>query len=92
MSFNTNGLESIYYLYKSDLKKDADSLVVIVHWYLVKNGFKCMKDDGSLSEILPQGWNNDDQVYVIKYTKDSKGYELKVLEVEENSMINLAVR
>ncbi len=43
-----------------------------------------------MTEILPPDWNTDNQSYSVKYTKDSKGYELKVLAVDEHLMINLA--
>jgi len=83
-------LESIFHLYKSSLKRTSDALVVFVHWFLIKNGYKCLTEDGHLTEILPEGWNCDEQVYSIKYSKDSKGFELKILIVDENLLINLA--
>jgi proteasome inhibitor subunit 1 (PI31) len=91
MSFSTSGLESNFHLYKDKLKRNHDAIVVFVHWYLIQNGFKCMKNDGKLSEILPEDWISDEQVYLVRYTKDSKGYEMKILIVDEHVMINLAV-
>ena len=107
-------LETLISLYKSCFKRESDGLVVFVHWYLVKSGYKCLTKDGhvwnhlhfkfkkkkvlilshtnfKLTELLPEDWNSDENVYTIKYSKDSNGYELKVLIVDENLIINLAV-
>ena len=89
MSFQGPGLESIFSLYKERIKTSNDALIVFIHWFLIQNGFKCIRSDGKLTEVLPDDWLQD-EVYLIKYTKDGKGYELKVLVVDEHLMINLA--
>jgi proteasome inhibitor subunit 1 (PI31) len=83
-----NGLELCYHAFKDQIKRDADLITLFVHWYLVQNGFECVID-GKKTEILPSQWNSDDQIYVIDYTFESKGYELKVLAAEDSLIINL---
>jgi hypothetical protein len=39
-----SGLEVFYYAFRSQIKSNYDSIVVFVHWYLVKNGFVCIND------------------------------------------------
>ena len=39
-----NGLEIFTHAFKDQIKRDADALVLFVHWYLVKHGFTCISD------------------------------------------------
>jgi proteasome inhibitor subunit 1 (PI31) len=83
------GLELCYEAFRSKLKRNADAIVLFVHWYLIKRGFVCIID-GQKTEILPKNWNDDgDNLYVIDYSHESKGYELKVLVSDGSLIINL---
>jgi hypothetical protein len=43
-SSSYSGLEVFYHAFKSQIKRDADALVLFVHWYLVKHGFACITE------------------------------------------------
>jgi hypothetical protein len=83
------GLELCYEAFRSKLKRNSDAIVLFVHWYLIKRGFVSIID-GRKTEILPNNWNDDgDNLYVIDYSYESKGYELKVLVSDGSLIINL---
>lgn len=83
-----NGLETCLYAYRDQLKSESDALVLVAHWNLITMGFQCTID-GQLTEILPSTWNADSTEYVVNYSRESKGYELKALVVEDTLIINL---
>ena len=63
------------------------SPISLLFFVLFKNRF-CIKK----TEILPKDWNSaDENVYAVCYSHASKGYELKVLKVEDSLVINLMV-
>lgn len=82
------GLETCIHAYRSQIVSNPDQLFLYVHWYLVHNGAKCIVD-GTSTEILPSDWNQTSGEYNIGYSMDNKGYELKVLIVEESLIVNL---
>lgn len=84
------GLELCLHAFNKQVKSESDSLVLFVHWYLIQKGFLCIVD-GKNSEILPDDWNANGTEYMINYTLNSKGYEMKALVVEESLIINLMV-
>ncbi|CAF0793941.1 unnamed protein product [Brachionus calyciflorus] len=86
---NYSGLETSIYAYRNQVKRESDLIALFVHWYLVKNDFVCVID-GKKTEILPENWNESEEIYVINYSLDSKGYELKILNVDkETCIVNL---
>jgi hypothetical protein len=85
------GLESLFFFYKYSLQSNNDAVVLLVHWYLIQIGFKNLRENGIITEILPSDWNENQNSYTIKYTKDGKGYELKCLVVGEKLVVNLIV-
>lgn len=48
---NLYGLETCYYAFKNQIKKESDAIILFVHWYLVKNGFQCVID-GKVKKLL----------------------------------------
>lgn len=47
-----NGLELCYNAFKDKIKNAPDTIVVFVHWYLVKHGFVCICDGKVRVEIV----------------------------------------
>lgn len=82
------GLELCLHAFRDQIKSESDSLILFVHWYLIQKGFQCIVD-GRNSEILPDNWNSNGTEYIISYTSNSKGYEMKALVVEDSLIINL---
>ena len=52
MSFQAPGLETIFNLYKDKVKKSHDALALFVHWYLIQNNFRCIREDGKVKLYL----------------------------------------
>lgn len=82
------GLETCLHAFRDQIKSESDILLLFVHWHLVNKGFQCVVD-GKKTEILPADWNANDCEYIISYTHDSKGYELKMITVDQAVIINL---
>lgn len=40
---------------------------------------------------MPNDWNENDEIYVLNYSLDSKGFELKILTADDSLIINLMV-
>ena len=85
------GLETCLYAFREQMNCATDALFLFVHWNLIEKGFQCVVD-GKKTEILPTDWNaNNNSEYVVNYSFSSKGYELKILVVEDSLIINLMV-
>lgn len=83
------GIETCLYTYRDQMNCATDALFLFVHWNLIRKGFQCVVD-GKKTEILPTGWNaKNNSEYIINYSLNSKGYELKMLVVEDSLIINL---
>lgn len=92
---NTFGFELLYQIHCEQLNSNEDVLVLFTHWFLLKNGFKCLGTGDSKeigpdekgSEILPTGWNQAVN-YTLRYVKDGKLYILMALKSEANLLLN----
>ncbi len=82
------GFQTCLHAYRDQLKSDADLLLLIVHWHLIQNGLTCIVEDKN-TEILPDNWNQSPNEYFLSYSYESKGYELKLLVIEDSVVINL---
>jgi len=95
-STNTFGFELMQKLTTGQINKKEDVLILVVHWYLVKNGFKCLgcgdsknispSEDGS--ELLPEGWSQE-QNYSLRYVKEAKLYILMAIKSDNDLILNL---
>ena len=55
-SGNTFGFELLYKVTEAQINKNEDVLILFVHWYFIKNGFKCLGigDAVSINFFLPK--------------------------------------
>lgn len=83
-----SGLETVIYAYRSQLRSDTDPLFLFIHWYLVQHGCQCVVD-GECTEILPTDWNSSQTEYCVAYSLAGKGFELKIIVVDDSVVINL---
>ncbi|GAB6018667.1 Proteasome inhibitor PI31 subunit [Chamberlinius hualienensis] len=79
-----------------NLKSKNDAVVTFVHWTLLQNGFLCLgigdsaAADDTASELLPKNWNNDPEMYTLRYTKDSgENLLVKIIPFDGNLLINV---
>ncbi|XP_051886920.1 proteasome inhibitor PI31 subunit [Pristis pectinata] len=91
------GLELLYHSVVRDLVSPQDALVCFVHWELVRAGYKCLGtgDQGSTDEkkkeLLPVGWNGNQELYTLRYRSDNNQKELllKAISVDASLIINV---
>lgn len=92
----TFGFELLQSLYDSQISKKEDVLILFVHWYLIKNSFRCIglgdskayNETGKGSELLPEGWSKEFH-YALRYIKDKKLYILHGIKSDEDLLLNL---
>ncbi|XP_076246437.1 proteasome inhibitor 31 kDa [Calliopsis andreniformis] len=92
----TFGFEILQTLYDSQLTKKEDVLILFVHWYLLKNGFRCIGLGDSKaynasekgSELLAEGWNTRPN-YAIRYVNDGKLYIFHGIKSDEDLLLNM---
>ncbi|XP_076661453.1 proteasome inhibitor 31 kDa [Halictus rubicundus] len=92
----TFGFELLQALYDSQISKKEDVLILLVHWYLIKNSFRCigLGDSKSYnetekgSELLPEGWSKEFH-YALRYIRDKKLYILHGIKSDEDLLLNL---
>lgn len=90
------GWDLIYKVTESDLNKKEDVMTLLVHFVLIRNGYRCigLGDDKTFtgteasSEILPKGWNTDKN-YAIRYGRENELYILRGVPVDDNMVYNL---
>jgi len=90
------GFELLNKLFDNQLNKKEDVIVLCLHWFLVKNSFKCIglgdskifdasSDQGS--ELLPAEWNLQAN-YSLRYVKESQLYIVIAIKSDLDLMIN----
>lgn len=93
------GWESTYRLEESKLKNKSDLIIVVAHWILIhKKDFVCLgtgseftlkkDEEDSGSELLPDGWQNEETLYSLRYLKDNKLYILMGIKSDEMFVLN----
>ncbi|XP_055386515.1 proteasome inhibitor PI31 subunit [Condylostylus longicornis] len=92
------GWDLLYRTIQSDIKSEADVIVAIIHWYLTKNeSFKCLGigDDKTLStddegsELLPVGWNENENSFALRYVFNKELFILLGALTEGLLVVNL---
>ncbi|XP_050073072.1 proteasome inhibitor PI31 subunit [Anopheles maculipalpis] len=91
------GMEMLWKLEQNNVNTKSDLMVLFVHWYLMKNGFRNVGvgDDKSLnssveqSELLPEGWNANSASYALRYTINDELYNLHGTLSNGKMIINL---
>ncbi|XP_078038387.1 proteasome inhibitor 31 kDa [Augochlora pura] len=92
----TFGFEVFQSLYDSQISKKEDVLILFLHWYLLKNSFRCIGPGDSKtynetekgSELLPPEWSKE-SYYALRYVKDKKLYILHGIKSDEDLLLNL---
>ncbi|XP_011687693.1 PREDICTED: proteasome inhibitor PI31 subunit isoform X2 [Wasmannia auropunctata] len=90
------GFELFQKLYHDDIHKKEDVIILFVHWYLTKSGFRCIGiGDETIfstsekgSELLPAEWNLRPN-YALRYVKDGKLHVLLGVKSDMDLLLNL---
>ncbi|KOC65517.1 Putative proteasome inhibitor [Habropoda laboriosa] len=92
------GFALLQELHKNQIVKKEDVLILFVHWYFTKLGFRCLgigrfeefEPSEKGSQLLPEGWSAK-QIYELRYIKDKDLYILLGLRTndDEDLLINL---
>ncbi|XP_033339324.1 proteasome inhibitor 31 kDa [Megalopta genalis] len=93
---STFGFEVFQSLYDSQISKKEDVLILFVHWYFIKNSFRCIglgdskayNETEKGSELLPAEWSKE-SYYALRYVKDKKLYILHGIKSDEDLLLNL---
>ncbi|EAA04611.3 AGAP007418-PA [Anopheles gambiae str. PEST] len=91
------GLEMLWKLESANLADKADAMMLFVHWFLVRNGFRNVGvgDDKTLnnavdqSELLPEGWNGNNKSYALRYIMNNELYILHGTLSNDTMIVNL---
>ncbi|XP_070151527.1 proteasome inhibitor PI31 subunit [Polyergus mexicanus] len=93
---NMFGFEALYKIHCKEINKKQDVIILLIHWYLTKCGFRCIGtgDEKAFnasqrgSELLPEGWNSQIN-YALRYIKDEKLYVLLGIKSDMDLLLNL---
>lgn len=97
MASNLIGWELLYHSVENAIEKKEDILVVLIHWVLIKNGYKSIglgsdtKDftgDEPASELLPKDWNKS-ATYGLRYVNSRELFILRGVAAEDDIVFNL---
>ncbi|OAD55004.1 Putative proteasome inhibitor [Eufriesea mexicana] len=88
------GFELLQEIYNTQITKKEDILILFVHWYLIKQGFRCIgigdskifepSDKGS--QLLPEGWNTHPN-YVLRYINNSRLFIFHAIKSDEDYLL-----
>uniref|UniRef100_A0A1L8DSK9 Proteasome inhibitor PI31 subunit n=1 Tax=Nyssomyia neivai TaxID=330878 RepID=A0A1L8DSK9_9DIPT len=80
-----------------DVQSDFDILVCVIHWYMTRKGFSCLGigDDKTIvdtekgTELLPEDWNAQGDVYKLRYLRNGDLYILTAMKTQEVALFHL---
>ncbi|XP_067124532.1 proteasome inhibitor PI31 subunit-like isoform X2 [Centruroides vittatus] len=91
------GLEICFSTVKDTLRSKTDALVTFIHWEIISGGKKCVgldekwpdsKEQGS--ELLPANWNQNQEIYTIRYiSENSERFLLKIVKSDQFILISV---
>lgn len=55
------GWDLLYNIVGKDFKKEADVLVALMHWFLIRNSFKCIGLGDNVSMELMISWHCENE-------------------------------
>lgn len=98
MSLNF-GIDLLFETQKRNVQNENDVIIMILHWTLCKNNFKSVgigdnkkfSSEDKPTELLPQGWNQSQINYTLRYTYTNQIYILYGAISENALIINLLV-
>ncbi|XP_064597561.1 proteasome inhibitor PI31 subunit-like [Liolophura sinensis] len=90
------GLEVLFSKVQRDIQASEDCVVCAIHWVLITNGFKCLvkgeqptSERERKSELLPHGWNESRDLYVLKYSQGGDdSFILKIVRADGTLVVN----
>ncbi|XP_023651279.1 proteasome inhibitor PI31 subunit [Paramormyrops kingsleyae] len=91
------GLELLFSSIVGRITSPEDVLVSFVHWEIVRNGYKCLgtgdqpQSTDKKSELLPQGWNSNKELYTLRYQSANGQSQLlvKAITVDSTLIFNI---
>ncbi|KAM5245554.1 proteasome inhibitor PI31 subunit [Ctenodactylus gundi] len=91
------GLEVLYASVAPAITCEQDALVCFLHWEVVTHGYYGLGPgdqpgpSDKKSELLPDGWNNNKDLYVLRYeSKDgSRKLLMKAIPMENSMIVNV---
>jgi len=91
------GLEWFHRIVSRDLRSKNDALISLLHSLLISKRFNCVgigeqpNTSDRRSELLPDGWNDDQSVYTLRYVNEADGkiYLLKAVAVDNTVIVSL---
>ncbi|KAG8186175.1 hypothetical protein JTE90_011999 [Oedothorax gibbosus] len=91
------GLELLFSLVKDQLQSKQDCVVAALHCLLINESLQCVglgeefSDADSSTELLPRDWNENQEVYTLRYTsKDHKNkFLVKVVKAGQVMHVNI---
>jgi len=89
MTMDLTNFEFYFQRYREKFNKQADALVVFVHWYLVQNKYKCVVESTRQTEILPNQWNSCKEYYDFFYQKGDTRYRMDIYLIDKTMHIQL---
>lgn len=89
------GFEILNKLVEQQVHKKEDVIILFTHWFLIKNGFRCigLGDSKTLdqnekgSELLPEEWSQSNH-YSVRYLKEGKLYILLGRKSDSDLLLN----
>lgn len=93
------GLELLYSLVKDQLQSKQDCVVAAIHCLLVNENLQCVgigeefSDGDTKTELLPKNWNQNQEVYTLRYTsKDGKNkFLIKIVKAGQVIHANIVL-
>lgn len=93
------GLELVYELVKDQLQSKQDCVVAAIHCLLVNENLECVgvgeefSDGDTTTELLPKNWNQNQEVYTLRYTsKDGKNkFLIKMVKAGQYMHANIVL-
>ncbi|XP_078093025.1 proteasome inhibitor PI31 subunit [Mustelus asterias] len=90
------GLQLLYHSVARDVRSPQDALICFIHWELVRAGFQCLgsgdqaSSDEKKKELLPTGWNVNQELYTLRYSSDNdQKVLLKAITVDSSLIVNV---
>ncbi|XP_012344747.1 proteasome inhibitor PI31 subunit isoform X2 [Apis florea] len=88
---NIFGFELFQEIYNKQITKKEDLLILFIHWYLIKQGFRCIGIGDSKvfepsekgSQLLPEGWNMQPS-YTLRYVNNGKLFIFHGIKSDED--------
>lgn len=90
------GIDLIFETQRGNIKSENDVLMIVVHWILCKNEFRnvgigdnrVFSDQDRPTELLPQGWNQEQTNYALRYVLNNQIFILHGIVSDNDLLVN----